>query len=82
MASNKPFFKTKKSGYKYHGILRVHVVTHRSSAFLFGVATLCNVKGGYDHLDGYMRGDFVTDMRADWMNVGQCLRESMLAIKK
>lgn len=57
---------------------RISVSRH---AFLHGVGSLGNVSGGYDRLEDYMSGDYVSDMRGDWMRVGQCLRESMMAFK-
>lgn len=64
------------------GLLRLHVFARRDAALMYGVGSLGNVSGGYDRFEDYMRGDYVADMREDWMLVGHCLRESMRSVKK
>lgn len=58
--------------------VRVDIIHH---PVLQGIGSLGNVSGGYVRFDRYMRGNFVRDMRSDWKRVGECLNESMKAIR-
>lgn len=49
---------------------------------LHGVGSLGNISGGYVRFSRYMGGDYVRDMRNDWMRVGDAFRDSLRSYKR
>lgn len=60
----------------------VYLCHFKRRPFLYGVGSLGNVSGGYSRLRIYLRGNYVQDMRNDWLRVGDALRESLRSYKK
>lgn len=57
-------------------------VYYRRRPFLYGVGSLGNISGGYSRFRVYFRGNYVQDMRKDWMQVGDALRDSFKSFKR
>ena len=58
--------------------IHIHIVRH---PVLQGIGSLGNISGGYVRFNKYMRENYVCDMKRDWERVGECLNESMKAIR-
>ena len=54
----------------------------RRHPFMYGIGSLGNISGGYSRFRFYFRGNYVQDMRKDWMQVGDVLRESFHSFKR
>ena len=68
---------SKKSKMMLWGV-HIHTVHH---PVLQGLGSLGNISGGYVRFNKYMRENYVCDMKRDWERVGECLNESMKAIR-
>ena len=60
----------------------IYVCHIKKRPFLYGVGSLGNVSGGYSRLRIYLRGNYVQDMRNDWLKVGDAFRQSLHSYKK
>ncbi|MBO7537811.1 MAG: hypothetical protein J6T44_00855 [Prevotella sp.] len=54
----------------------------RRHPFMYGIGSLGNISGGYSRFRVYFRGNYVQDMRKDWMQVGDAFRESFKSFKR
>ena len=60
----------------------VYVCHVKKRPFLYGVGSLGNISGGYSRLRIYLRGNYVQDMRNDWLKGGDAFRQSLHSYKK
>ena len=60
----------------------VYVCRIKKHPFLHGVGSLGNISGGYSRLHLYLRGNYVQDMRKDWLMVGDAFRDTLRSYKR
>lgn len=60
----------------------IYISHYKRRPFLYGVGSLGNISGGYSRLRIYLKGNYVQDMRADWLKVGDAFRHSLHSYKK
>lgn len=60
----------------------IYVYHFKNHSFLYGVGSLGNVSGGYSRLRLYLGGNYIQDIRKDWLKVGDAFRESLYSYKK
>lgn len=63
-------------------ISSLYMIYLRRHPFMYGIGSLGNISGGYSRFRFYFRGNYVQDMRKDWMQVGDVLRESFNSFKR
>lgn len=60
----------------------LYMIYFRRHPFMYGIGSLGNIYGGYSRFRYYLRGNYVQDMRKDWMQVGDVLRDSFTSFKR
>lgn len=80
--SSRPLNSKRAALFDDKQISSLYMIYFRRHPFMYGIGSLGNISGGYSRFRFYFRGNYVQDMRKDWTQVGDVLRESFNSFKR